>query len=121
LLATNNAVINTYGKTILIVVHKLRRAFKWEFIKAPVSKAIIGADILHHFNFMVDIRNRKLIDKITNLDTLCIESHHAICSIKTYTSEQQFADIIKQFPSFIAAQSFTSSCAHHTVQYIETK
>jgi len=121
LFAANNTVINTYGKTILTVDLKLRRTFKWEFIKAPVSKAIIGADFLYHFNLMVNIRNKKLIDKITNLSTSCIESHHAIGSIKTYTSEQKFADIIKQFPSVIAAQSFTSSCAHHTVHYIETK
>jgi len=88
LFPANNTVINTYGKTILTVDLKLRRTFKWEFIKAPVSKAIIGADFMYHFNLMVNIRNKKLIDKITNLSTLCIESNHEICSIKTYTSEQ---------------------------------
>jgi len=59
---------------------------------------MIGADFLHHFNLIVDIRNKRVIDKITNLSTLYIESHSSICSIKAYESEQNFTDFIKQFP-----------------------
>lgn len=121
LFAANNTVINTYGKQIVTIDLKLRRVFKWEFIKAPISKAIIGADFLHHFNLMVDIRNKRIIDKITNLYTLCIESRSSICSIKAYTSEQDFTDLIKKFPSIITAQSFTTRHAHSTVHYIETR
>lgn len=66
-------MINAYGKKIITIDLKLRRVFKWEFIMAPISKAIIGADFLHHFNLIVDIRNKRVIDKITNLSTLCIE------------------------------------------------
>jgi len=79
---------------------------------------LIGADFLHHFNLMVDHRNKRIIDKITNLSTLCIES---IWSIKAYTSEQDFTDLIKKFPSIITAQSFTTRHAHSTVHYIETR
>lgn len=87
LFAANNTIINTYGKTLLSVDLKLRRTFKWQFIKAPIAKAIIGADFLHDFNLIVNIRNRRLLDKVTNLSSLCIESHSSICSIKAYNSE----------------------------------
>jgi hypothetical protein len=74
LFAANNTTISTYGKTTLTVDFNLRRVFKWEFIKAAVTKAIIGADFLHNFNLMVDIRNKKLVDKVTTLATVGTES-----------------------------------------------
>jgi len=121
LFAANNTPINTYGKTTLTVDFHLRRVFKWEFIKASVSKAIIGADFLHNFNLMVDIRNKKLVDRLTNLSTIGTKSHTTINSIKTYLIEQKFSDIIGKFPEVLISQPYNSGCNHQTQHYIETK
>ncbi|GFY25511.1 hypothetical protein TNCV_2486311 [Trichonephila clavipes] len=45
----------------------LRREFQFPFIIAKVDKGIIGADFLNKFNLLIDIRNKQLIDGITNL------------------------------------------------------
>lgn len=121
LFAANNTTISTYGKTTLTVDFNLRRVFKWEFIKAAVTKAIIGADFLHNFNLMVDIRNKKLVDKVTTLATVGIESQITVCSIKTYMVEKRFSDIIGKFPNVLISQPFTTGCNHKTQHFIETK
>jgi len=114
LFAANNTTINTYGKTTLTVDFHLRRVFKWEFIKASVSKAIIGADFLHNFNLMVDIRHKKLVDKLTNLSTTGTKSPTTINCIKTYLIEQKFSDIIGKFPEIFISQPYNSGCNHQT-------
>lgn len=45
----------------------LRRAYKWIFIIASVPIPITGADFLKHFSLAVDVKNRKLIDTMTDL------------------------------------------------------
>lgn len=70
---------------------------------------------------MVDIRNKKLLDKITNLSSLCIESHSAVCSIKAYSPNQKLIDLVAQFPEVITTQSSTAKCGHQTVHFIETR
>ncbi|GFW36280.1 transposon Tf2-6 polyprotein [Trichonephila clavipes] len=46
---------------------RLRREFQFPFIIAKVDKGIMGADFLNKFNLLIDIRNKQLIDGITNL------------------------------------------------------
>jgi len=120
LFAANNITINTYGKTTLTVDFKLRRVFKKQFIKASVSKAIIGADFLHNFNLMVNIRNKKLVDKF-GLSIIGTNSQTTTNSIKSYVIEQKFSDIIEKFPEVLIAQPYNSECNHQTQHYIETR
>jgi len=121
LFAANNTTINTYGTTTLTVDFKLRRVFKWQFIKPLISKAIIGADFLHNFNLRVDTRNKKLVDKLTNLSIIGTHSQTTINSIKSYVIEQKFSDIIGKFPEVLIAQPYNSTCNHQIQNYIETR
>lgn len=45
----------------------LRRDFTWRFFVADVTKPIIGADFLAFYKLLVDVKNRSLIDKETNI------------------------------------------------------
>ena len=45
----------------------LRRTFRWVFTIANVKQAILGADFLHHFGLMVDMRHCVLLDLNTHL------------------------------------------------------
>ena len=45
----------------------LRRDFCWRFLIADVSKPILGADFLAHFNLLPDFTHCRLMDSITLL------------------------------------------------------
>lgn len=121
LFAANNTTINTYGERTLTINLNLRRLFQWSFILADTEKAIIGADFLHKFNLLVDIRNHRLIDNTTKLSTVGIQSNAVVCSIRTYADSHNFADILREFPTVTIPQAYTSTVTHQTSHFIETQ
>jgi len=65
LYAANGSTIKTFGE------HNLKfdigdKTYNWSFTIADVSNAILGADFLAHHDFLVDCRNKKLINKQDN-------------------------------------------------------
>ncbi|GIY20149.1 retrovirus-related Pol polyprotein from transposon 297 [Caerostris darwini] len=69
LFAANGTAIPTYGKRLLKLDLGPRREFNRPFIISAVSQPIIGADFLHHFGLLVDIKNVILINPLTKLKT----------------------------------------------------
>nr|VZI15550.1 unnamed protein product [Spirometra erinaceieuropaei] len=69
--AANNSSIPTFGQRSITLDLGLRRIFRWVFIIADVSVALIGADFLAQFNLLVDLKNRRLVDCSTNLHARC--------------------------------------------------
>lgn len=67
LYAANGTPIKIYGDKQIVVDIGLRRPFTWTFMIADVAQAIIGADFLQHHKLLVDLANKKLIDRITKL------------------------------------------------------
>ncbi len=67
LLAVNDTPISTYGKRSLTLNLGLRRSLPWIFIIADVQKPILGADFLRHFELLVDVNRKQLIDTKTQL------------------------------------------------------
>ena len=73
--AANGSVIATYGLRSLTLNFSLtlnlglRQPYRWIFMIADVSHAILGADFLSHFGLTIDIKNKTLIDSTTNLIT----------------------------------------------------
>ena len=70
------------------------------------SYAIIGADFLHHFNLLVDIRNGCLIDRLTN-----VSANGQVCSvevptIKTLVNDRRnkFLQVLAKFPEITRPQ-----------------
>lgn len=57
LFAANGSIIRTFGWKQLSIDLGLGRDFRWRFIIADVTKPIIGADFLHHFNLLVDLNH----------------------------------------------------------------
>lgn len=69
-----------------------------------------------------------MLDKVTNLLTNVIEEYiiyniiSLICSIKSFTPNQKYTDIVSQFSKVIVSQFFTvRSCEHKTEYFIKTK
>lgn len=76
--AANGSSINTYGFINLVLNLGLRRDYAWRFIVADVTKAIIGADFLSHYNLMVNVRDQRLIDGTTSLPRVCLLKNQKI-------------------------------------------
>lgn len=71
LFAANNAIIKTYGNKQINLDLGLRRNFQWKFIIADVSQPILGADFLRHYSLLIDLKNRRIVDPLTNLKSNC--------------------------------------------------
>ena len=69
LLAANGTRISTYGRQSITLDLGLRRTFQWIFIIADIKHPIIGADFLNHFNLLVDLKHKRLIDNTTHCRT----------------------------------------------------
>ncbi|BHF57102.1 hypothetical protein SprV_0100004300 [Sparganum proliferum] len=72
LTAANNSSIPTFGQRSITLDLGLRRIFRWVFISADFSVALIGADFLAHFNLLVDLRNRRPVDCITGRNEIIV-------------------------------------------------
>ena len=65
--AVNHSPIPTYGHISRSLDLELRRDFTWVFTVADLPHPVLGSDFLHHFNLLVDMRKRRLIDANTEL------------------------------------------------------
>ncbi|GFX83274.1 hypothetical protein TNCV_4988681 [Trichonephila clavipes] len=93
LFAANGTEIPTYGIKVLNIDLGLRREFLFPFIIAKVSKGILGADFLNKFNLLIDIRNKQLIDGITNLHVTGPPVYSKACQLdskKLEIAKQEF-------------------------------
>ncbi|GFV07403.1 uncharacterized protein TNCV_1737611 [Trichonephila clavipes] len=72
LFAANNTKIPAYGMVRKELNLGLRRPLIWTFIIADVSSPIIGANFLKHFNLLIDLKKKRLMDVETSLFTPCV-------------------------------------------------
>nr|VZI12855.1 unnamed protein product [Spirometra erinaceieuropaei] len=118
LTAANNSSIPTFGQRSITLDLGLRRIFRWVFIIADVSVALIGADFLAHFNLLVDLKNRRLVDCSTNLHARCQPDVNPCVSPLTVMpiSDCPFHSLLRQFPR-LTNPSFREVDIKHTVTH----
>ncbi len=99
--AVNHTSIPTYGSRSLTLDLGLRRTFRWAFVLADVSRPILGADFLHHFNLLVDVTNHQLRDEVTQLRTQGIATLDTSPSPTCPTDilDADFSALLREFPS----------------------
>lgn len=122
LFAANGSSISTYGTIQLELNLGLRRAFTWNFTVADVGKAIIGVDFLGYYNLLVDCRNKRLVDNVTNLyiQVPHQKSADSISSVKAVAGDNSFYDILKNFPEVTRPAGKLDLPRHKTVHFIRT-
>lgn len=54
--AVNGSVIHTYGHKGMFLHFGLRRDFLWTFTIAEITTPILGADFLHHYSLLIDLK-----------------------------------------------------------------
>lgn len=121
LYAANGSTIATYGFAHLELNLGLRRDYKWRFIVADVTKAIIGVDFLSYYGLIVDCRNQRLIDSTTTLTT---QAHsvlsNTISSVKVFLNNSKYQDLLREFHDITKPAGIECATKHNTVHYIKT-
>ncbi|GFV38637.1 retrovirus-related Pol polyprotein from transposon 297 [Trichonephila clavipes] len=119
LFAANNTKIPAYGMVRKELNLGLRRPFIWTFIIADVSSPIIGADFLKHFNLLIDLKKKRLVDVETSLFTSCVFSNIVQPSILTVDANISFKNILSEYPD-LSNPLISKSASHGTVHHITT-
>jgi hypothetical protein len=120
LYAANNTEIKTFGTVSIELNLGLRRAFRWTFIVCDVTQSILGADFLKAHKLVVDLYNRKLIDNVTNLQSIGSIVHCEQVNIKCIRDDNRYRDILVQYPDITKPASFKEPAKHSVKHYIET-
>lgn len=97
----------------------LRRSFRWSFTVAAVDKAIIGADFLHHFGLLVDIKGRRLVDNCTSLHVSGILKDISFVGISTVgpANHSPYHTLISRFPELTNPNSVGKCSPKHSVTH----
>ncbi|GFW37581.1 transposon Ty3-I Gag-Pol polyprotein [Trichonephila clavipes] len=122
LFAANGTEVPNYGIKVPNIDLGLRREFLFSFIIAKVSKGILGADFLNKFKLLIDIRNKQLIDGITNLHVKGeISSILQENKINIVDKTSKFSNIILQFPDLMKPNLLITNTKQDVKHYIATK
>ena len=121
--AANGTSIAIYGEKSVSLDLSLRRTFRWIFVVAQVKQPILGSDFLEHFNILVDLRNRRLIDGTTSICSSgrLATSQISHISIPSPSSSSTFLDMLhKDFPDLLQPLSASAPVKHSIQHHILT-
>ena len=120
--AVNGTPIATYGRRSLTLDLGLRRTFRWVFTIADIKTPILGADFLRYFCLLVDMRQHRLSDALTQLKIQGIATHDTSPSpafLQTRTNSEYDA-ILAEFPSITRPGSSDQPVKHNVTHHITT-
>lgn len=119
--AINKSSIPVYRKKSLMVNIGLRRAFRWIFLVANVSHAILGADFLSHFGLLVDMARKRILDATTGLSVIGKSSPvHPFAFTLLCDLPSPYRELLNEFPSLTAPPDWTKPVKHDVVHQIIT-
>ncbi|GBM37945.1 hypothetical protein AVEN_46249-1 [Araneus ventricosus] len=99
-----------------------RRDFLWTFLIADISTPIIGADFLHYFELVPDVRNKCLRDPKTKLQSL---GHLKYANLRwvqiSISKDTIYHKLLKEFPSITKLLNPNQPVKHTAVPHIVTK
>lgn len=120
LYAANGTGIPVFKKQTLQLNLNLRRSFEWTFYVATVSQPILGADFLSHYNLLIDLKSRKLLDPLTSVSTRTRAAAGESTHISTISAGNRFASLLKSFPTLTQPHTANKPVKHHVTHHIET-
>ncbi|XP_043481250.1 uncharacterized protein LOC122510558 [Leptopilina heterotoma] len=118
--AANGTTIATYGTTNINQNLGLRRDYPWRFVVADVTKPIISVDFLAHYELLVDVKSRKLIDSVTKLAAEGKAVNGKIFSVNSVSGCSVYHELLEKFPE-ITRPDGRVTATHGTVHYIKTR
>lgn len=94
----NGTRIRTYGPKTLRLDFGLKRIFAWTFEMADVARPIIGADFLHYFGLLVDVKRNRLIDPEAHSTVKTIAIDIVDIPVFTVARSLKFTELLRDFP-----------------------
>ncbi|XP_039429735.1 uncharacterized protein LOC120413094 [Culex pipiens pallens] len=119
--AANGSNIKVYGSRCVNTDLGLRRKFCWNFLIANVGMAIIGADFLANFGLLVDLKNHRLTDGKTGLQSSAGLTSAAVFGVTTVGFDHPFRDLLQEFRVITVLNSMQTAAKHDVKHIIETK
>lgn len=120
LYAANNATIQTYDSKTIFLDLGLRRNFTWKFVVADVSHPILGADFLKYYGIVVDIKNNKLIDSLTNLNVNCSIANIPSTQLTTIDKKSPMFELLSEFKEITQTSNMCKYIKHNITHPIIT-
>ncbi len=123
--AANGTKIRTDGEKSVTLNLGLRQTFSWIFIIADVKNPIIGADFLHHFGLIVNLRAQCLKNENTNLTVNGVVKSITnsvtliYCKISG-TQNDQYMQLLKTFPELLRNNNSELQIKHNVTNHIQT-
>ncbi|GBN63691.1 hypothetical protein AVEN_180259-1 [Araneus ventricosus] len=122
LFSANSSTINVFGQNTLSLNFNLRTDLLWTFLIADVSTPILGADFLHYFELVPDLRNKCLRDTKTKLQSVGHLKYADLHSVHISISKDTiYHKLLKEFPSITKLPNPNQPVKHTTVHHIVTK
>ena len=120
--AANGSIIKTYGRKSITLDLGLRRTFQFLFILAEVREPIIGADFLHEFNIIVDMKNKQLIDQENELTSCGVQSTYSAVGVSACNPklDKRVRNLLDQFPNVTHNKPFAMLPPREICHVIET-
>lgn len=90
---------------------------------ANVDRSILVVDFLKHYNILVDVKNKKLIDQLTSLsvNTLSINIPlHDITMTQSGKFNEELWKLLEQFTCVVHEALSLNTIKHNVVHFIET-
>ncbi|GBO11727.1 hypothetical protein AVEN_95120-1 [Araneus ventricosus] len=124
LYAANGTKINTLGTKLITLNLGLKRKFQWPFILASVSKPILGADFPEHYNLLVNMKRKKLLDDTSAVSLEKPISANESMYVATAQGDSPYVKLLLKF-SDITMPSLPKPLLHvkhhNTEHHIETR
>ena len=114
--AANGSLIRVYGERE-ITVYLNNRPFRWTFSVADVTEAIIGADFLGHYGWLIDLANHRLFQAGSFASVPARSALGNSPGINSLTAQPP-PDISKLLSSFpqLTTLTFSANTVRHGVQ-----
>lgn len=123
LVAANQSTISVHGQCA-IEFSFMRRVFRWNFVVADVAKPILGADFIVHHNFLIDIRNKRLVDESCGLTCALVsvsDSTYLTSSMHARIShDPQWDRLLNQFACVFGPPDYSHTPSHGVTHRIRT-
>lgn len=120
LYAANGTQIPTYGTIKLELDFGLRRSFLWTFCVTNISYPILGADFLEHFELLVDVKNRRLLDNLTSLTVQGTSTRQKSLGLTIVANTSPFHALLLKYPKLFSNNLSPSVHRSSVTHCIET-
>lgn len=122
LTAANGTRIKAYGPKTLNLDLGLSRTFTWTFEMADVSRAIIGADFLHYFGLLVDVRCHRLVDPTDKRSVTCAVTSAISTDAPLFAVVRAPAwdTLLQDFPTVTRESPIPESFRHEVKHVLQT-